>query len=65
VGEPRMKGEASFWDALHPGRQGRPSAVDQRIVAAENRLKELLIALSEPVSNEMVARMRDRVRRFV
>lgn len=65
VGGPRMSGKGSQWDALHPGRQGRPPANDEQAIAAENKLQELLVALSESITNEMIARMRDRVRRFV
>jgi hypothetical protein len=65
VGEPRMKGEASLWDALHPGRKGRPAGDEARRLAAEKSIASSLKRIGEDYDDPRTQRMAERVMRFV
>lgn len=64
VGKHRMTGTPGLWDALHPGRGGRPSGSARAGQAAEliaKRSEELREAISDPT----LRRMYERVMKFV
>ena len=64
VGKNRMTGQPGLWDALHPGRGGRPSGLERAEQAAEliaRRTTELSSDLTDPT----LQRMYERVMRFV
>lgn len=64
VGKNRMTGKPGLWDALHPGRGGRPSGIEQATEAAEiiaHRTAELSQDLADPT----LQRMYERVMKFV
>ena len=64
VGKNRMTGDVGLWDALHPGRGGRPSGTeraDDAVALISKRITEL----SEEIKDPEVKRIHDRVMRFV
>ncbi len=64
VGEFRKRGKASLWDALHPGRPGRPRARARMKRRAQERLVAIWKALRTPPTEPIIRRMRQRVLRF-
>ncbi|MFN7180013.1 Eco29kI family restriction endonuclease [Hyphomonas sp.] len=64
VGKNRIDGDVGIWDALHPGRGGRPSGTERESVATE-LISKRIAELSEPIKDPQVQRMHDRVMRFV
>lgn len=65
VGGPRMAGEASLWDSLHPGRNGRPIGTADRAQQAKEKIEESIRKLQTPSSDPRMAKMLDKIRRFV
>lgn len=64
VGKNRMSGTPGLWDALHPGRGGRPAGVERAEKAAaviDARTKELAEEMSDPTLH----RMYERIMKFV
>lgn len=64
VGKNRMTGDVGLWDALHPGRGGRPAGTSREGEAAQlisRRVEEL----RAPIKDPEVKRIHDRVMRFV
>ncbi|MEL7684839.1 Eco29kI family restriction endonuclease [Citromicrobium bathyomarinum] len=64
VGKNRMTGDVGLWDALHPGRGGRPAGSGRAAEAADvvsKRTAELSDALADPVLQKMY----ERVMKFV
>ncbi len=64
VGKNRMTGQPGLWDALHPGRGGRPAGSERADAAAEliaRRSAELRQDLADPT----LRRMYERVMKFV
>lgn len=60
VGKNRMGGRVGLWDALHPGREGRPSGTDRAGDAAKlisKRIDELGKEIADPVVKRMYARI--------
>jgi hypothetical protein len=65
VGGPRMAGAGSLWDALHPGRGGRPAGDAARRIEAENKIQESLARLSTSPTDPRTARMIEKINRFL
>ena len=60
VGKFRMTGKPGLWDALHPGRGGRPAGMEQADDAARliaKRSSELRQDLADPILNRMYERV--------
>ena len=64
VGKNRMSGNVGLWDALHPGRGGRP-AETERAKEASDVIAKRVTELSEEISDSAVQRMYERVMKFV
>ena len=65
VGGRRMEGRASLWDALHPGRGGRPAGDDERAMEGDNKVQASIDMLAEPPADPVVAAMLKKIMRFV
>ena len=63
TGEPRMKGKASAWDSLHPGRKGRPRGTVESAAAAAAIIAQAIAALGEAPEDERTALMIEKIRR--
>lgn len=64
VGKNRMTGKPGLWDALHPGRGGRPSGVEQAVKAAET-IAHRTAELSQDLADPTLQRMYERIMKFV
>ncbi len=64
VGKNRMTGKPGLWDALHPGRGGRPAGVDRADQAAE-LIGRRSAELSQDLADPTLRRMYQRVMKFV
>jgi hypothetical protein len=65
VGGPRMEGMGSLWDALHPGRKGRPEGSDESQDRAKSQIQETITRLSSPHPDERVEKMLKKIFRFL
>lgn len=65
TGGPRMLGKGSYWDALHPGRQGRPAGSEETAVSAAAIIARRVTELQEPSPDPIVRRMHERIMKFV
>ena len=63
TGAPRLKGKASLWDSLHPGRGGRPEGTPEREADAHSHIANLFSALSQPHQDERTAAMIEKIER--
>jgi hypothetical protein len=63
TGGPRMKGRASLWDSLHPGRQGRPPGTEEIAKLAAKKVEMTIALLAVPVEDAQTASMIERIRR--
>lgn len=63
VGGPRMGGQASIWDALHPGRPGRPAASEARRWEAEALIERTVARTGTDYDDPKIARMAARILR--
>lgn len=60
VGKNRMAGRPGMWDALHPGREGRPAGSEKALEAAaliQKRVEELAEEIADPTLQRMYARI--------
>ncbi|HMI20546.1 MAG TPA: Eco29kI family restriction endonuclease [Sphingomonas sp.] len=64
VGKNRMTGEPGLWDALHPGRGGRPAG-SQRADQAAQLIARRSAELSQDLADPTLLRMYQRVMKFV
>lgn len=64
VGKNRMTGTPGLWDALHPGRAGRPAG-SERAVAAAELIAERTAELQRDYADPTLRRMYERVMKFV
>lgn len=65
VGGPRMAGKGSLWDALHPGRGGRPPGTPLQAAKAVAKIaKSQELLLSAP-ADPTIASMLGKIKRFV
>lgn len=64
VGKNRMGGNVGLWDALHPGRGGRPAGT-QRAKEAADVIAKRVAELGEEISDPAVQRMYERIMKFV
>lgn len=64
VGKHRMGGNVGLWDALHPGRGGRPAG-DERADEAQSVIAKRVAELGEEISDPTVQRMYERIMKFV
>jgi hypothetical protein len=64
VGKNRMMGEPGLWDALHPGRGGRPSG-SHRAEEAAQLIARRSAELGQDLADPTLRRMYQRVMRFV
>jgi len=64
VGKNRMGGRVGLWDALHPGRGGRPSGAE-RAKDAETVVASRVAELKQEISDPTVRRMYHRIMKFV
>lgn len=64
TGGPRMAGKGSMWDALHPGRKGRPAGTAATAQAATELIKHRVAELHEPSNDPIIRRMYERIMRF-
>lgn len=64
VGGPRMSGEVSLWDSIHPGRGGRPAGAHRALEAAE-KMAESVEALQREPDDPRVQWMLERIRKFL
>lgn len=65
VGGPRMAGQASLWDSLHPGRAGRPIGDSARAAEAAEQIVESIKKLQTLPSEPRTAKMLEKIKRFV
>jgi len=65
VGGPRMAGEGSLWDSLHPGRRGRPAGSEDRSKDAAEQISKSIRMLAEPPADPRTARMVAKIQRFL
>lgn len=64
VGKNRMGGNVGLWDALHPGRGGRPAGTDRAREATEVIAKRVA-ELGDEIADPGVRRMYERIMKFV
>ena len=64
VGKNRMGGNVGLWDALHPGRGGRPAGT-KRAEEAAGVIAKRVAELGEEISDPAVQRMYERIMKFV
>jgi hypothetical protein len=64
VGKNRTAGTPSLWDALHPGRGGRPAGAE-RYPAALKKIAASVKALQQEPSDPQTRWMLQRIRRFI
>ena len=64
VGKNRMGGIVGLWDALHPGRGGRPAGTE-RVEEAAAVIAKRVAELGEEISDPAVQRMYERIMKFV
>jgi hypothetical protein len=64
VGKFREGGTPGLWDALHPGRRGRPAG-SERADAAAQLIAKRSAELSQDLADPTLKRMYDRVMKFV
>lgn len=64
VGGPRMSGKGSLWDALHPGRPGRPAGTSLQQAAAHKKIADCQKLLATPPGNPVVAKMLNKIMKF-
>ncbi len=65
VGGHRMKGLASLWDSLHPGRSGRPAGTTDRGKSAASKIRECIEQLKTDPADPITAKMVEKIRRFL
>lgn len=65
VGGPRSKQKASLWDALHPGRIGRPAGDAARQLEAQDKIAECIQKLGVPATDPRSIKMMDKIMRFL
>lgn len=65
VGVPRMMGKGSLWDALHPGRKGRPEGTALQREFATAKITESIRKLTSSPPDEKVAKMLEKITRFL
>lgn len=65
TGGPRMAGQGSLWDSLHPGRKGRPNGTQDTASAAAELIARRVEELHQPPSDPIVKRMLERIMKFV
>ena len=65
VGGPRMNGRASLWDAIHPGRPGRPAGDQERRREAEAYVASSIERIGSDYDDARTQRMAERIMRFV
>lgn len=65
VGGRRMRGEASLWDSLHPGRPGRPTGSKEGARMAARKIIENIGKLGQEADDPSVQRMYEKIMRFV
>lgn len=63
TGGPRMAGQASQWDSLHPGRSGRPAGTPESKALAAAAIANVIAALSEPRDDPRTETMIEKIRR--
>ncbi|MGX1309495.1 hypothetical protein AB7M35_004253 [Amorphus suaedae] len=64
VGKHRMEGKVGLWDALHPGRSGRPEG-ESRAEEAAKIVAKRVSEIGQQNKDIVVQRMYDRVMKFV
>lgn len=64
VGKNRMTGQTGLWDALHPGRGGRPAGSERADKAAQ-LIASRSAELSQDLADPTLKRMYERVMKFV
>lgn len=65
VGDFRMTGRPSLWDSLHPGRGGRPAGTAERGQLAREKISESVEKLSAAPTDPRLAKMLEKIRRFL
>lgn len=65
TGGPRMAGKGSMWDALHPGRKGRPAGSEETAAAARQLIEDRVRELHTPSDDPIIQRMYERIMKFV
>ncbi|MDI9694982.1 Eco29kI family restriction endonuclease [Burkholderia cenocepacia] len=65
VGGERMTSRPSLWDSLHPGRGGRPAGTAERGQLAQDKIKESIQKLSAGSNDPRLAKMLEKIRRFL
>jgi hypothetical protein len=63
TGAPRMEGQASQWDSLHPGRKGRPTGSSDDADAAAKVIADAIAALAVAPEDQRTAAMIEKIRR--
>lgn len=64
VGKNRMGGQTGLWDALHPGRGGRPAGSERADKAAQ-LIARRSVELSQDLADPTLRRMYERIMKFV
>lgn len=64
VGKNRMGGKPALWDALHPGRGGRPAGIE-RAEEAEKLIAKRVDELGQDIADPTIRRMYERIMKFV
>ncbi|HWW55403.1 MAG TPA: Eco29kI family restriction endonuclease [Sphingopyxis sp.] len=63
TGGPRMAGQASQWDSLHPGRKGRPAGTPESRALAAQAVKNVIASLGDPRDDPRTEAMIEKIRR--
>ncbi len=64
VGGPRMAGAGSLWDAIHPGRGGRPPGTAAQTAAAHAQIASAQAQLTAPPPDPITAKMLAKIQKF-
>lgn len=63
TGGPRMAGQASQWDSLHPGRKGRPAGTPESRALAAEAVTNIIASLGDPRDDPRTEAMIEKIRR--